>query len=490
MMYILYNACEDIAILKVVMIIMNVFKMICIIAPIILILLLCVDFGKNVIAGNEDEMKENLNKAIKRVIACIFIFLVPSLVSLVVNILGDLGVNYTECITNANKEYISMLAQQKKNNQSQSSTDPNKTYPAGTGQEGRGTSQTTKSDTEKEQKEEVTKDEEFYLDKNMIILCHYHGNKVSKTKIKIYNKDGKKLSNKKFSFKLGKPLAEITEKGKIEAIYAGRTKVTVISKANPNNKKKFTLVILKDIYTKGYLNRKVKTYDLKTGEKVTLPKGLSGTLNGGGMDLPSSSNTNLYYHGDILKVGSSYYPIDYNSYTPTSYAVSKAYSKEVAEEFVNSYGFTSNTKHLFWVNQGTEYNYHFVRKKKKWVLKDIFEVNTGDVFGLNAKYNGGNCDGSVSNSTYSSGLGDCNSFSDKNIDVRRLDGYWKGQWLVQKYVIFNHKDNGGGWLGAWHEGYTAPREPKSHGCVRHRTAVMIWIRDHINEVAGSRLVYF
>ena len=52
MMYILYNACEDIAILKVVMIIMNVFKMICIIAPIILILLLCVDFGKNVIAGN------------------------------------------------------------------------------------------------------------------------------------------------------------------------------------------------------------------------------------------------------------------------------------------------------------------------------------------------------------------------------------------------------------------------------------------------------
>ena len=206
--------------------------------------------------------------------------------------------------------------------------------------------------------------------------------------------------------------------------------------------------------------------------------------------MPPASNTNLYYHGDILKVGSSYFPVPYTSYTPTSYQVSKAYSQEVAEEFVNSYGFSSNTKHLFWVNQGTEYNYHFVFKKKKWVLRDIFEVNTGDVFGLNARYNGGNCDGSVHNNTYSSGLGDCNSFSDKNIDVRRLDSYWQGQWLVQKYVIFNHKDNGGGWLGAWHEGFTAPREPKSHGCVRHRSSVMLWIRDNINSVAGSRIINF
>ena len=434
-----------------------------------------IDFGKNVISGEQEEIKKNFNKAIKRVIACMLIFFVPTIVSVIMNMLGDLGVNYADCINNANEEYINMLEETRRGNPGSGIYDP---------------SNPNKTEKEKETKETVNKSEEFTLEKDLMVICHYHGNKVSKDKIRIYDKNGKKLSNKKFNFKLGKPIATISEKGKVEAIYGGKTTVTVSSKDNPNNKQKFKLVVLRDIYTKGYLTEKVKTYDLKTGQRVTLSKGTSGTFNGGGMDLPPASNTSLYYHGDILKVGDAYFPVNYKSYKPTSYAVSKAYSQEIAEEFVNSYGFSSKTKHLFWVNQGTEYNYHFVFKRKKWVLKDIFEVNTGDVFGLNARYNGGNCNGSVGNSTYASGLGNCNSFSDKNIDARRLDGKWQGQWLVQKYVIFNHKDNGGGWLGAWHEGFSAPREPKSHGCVRHKTAVMLWIRDHINEVAGSRIINF
>ncbi len=481
-MLVMFEACENIGILKTIMVILNIIKIICIIAPILLIIMLMIDFTKSVISGEAEETKKNFKTSIKRIIACMLIFFVPTIVAFIMNILGDMGVDYAKCITNANSEYIDMLETKNKSKYSNTNNIKSNTKSNNTKE---------KANTNKNAKKEETKNNEpFTLAKDLMIICHYHGNKVSKDKIIIYDKKGKKLSNKKFNFKLGKPIATISENGKVEALYAGKTKVTVSRKDNPKNKQKFTLVILKDIYTKGYLTKNVKTYDLKTGEKVTLPKGTTGTYNGGGFDLPPASNTDLYYHGDILKVGSSYYSVPYTSYQPTGYAVSKQYSKEIAEEFVNSYGFSSKTKHLFWVNQGTEYNYHFVYKRKKWVLKDVWEVNTGDVFGLNARYNGGNCNGSVSNDTYSSGLGDCDSFSDKNIDVRRLDGYWKGQWLVQKYVIFNHKDNGGGALGAWHEGFTSPREPKSHGCVRHRSAVMMWIRDHINEVAGSRIINF
>ena len=480
-MLILFDACESLGILKTVMFIMNIVKIICIIAPILLMLMLMIDFAKNVISKDEEETKKNFNKSIKRIIACILIFFVPTIVAFIMNILGDLGVDYAKCITNANSEYIALLEQKEKNKfSSTSSTTKSTTKPSSS------SSTNTKEATEKSKPKTIT----FKLDKDFIVLGHYNGNRISKKKIIIYNDKGKKLSNKRYFFKISKPIATIDSNGKITAQFAGKATIKVIDKNDSKNYKKIKLVVIKATYTKAVTNKKVTAYNLSNNSKVKLPKGASGIYNGAAMDLPKDSNTKFYYHGDILKVDNNYYQVPYTSVTPIAYYVSKPYSQEVAEEFINSNNFSSNTKYLFWVDQGTEMNYYFELSRGKWHLKNSFEINTGDVLGLNARYNGGNCNGTSKNSTFSDSLGECNSFSDNQVDIRRLDKNYKGSWVGLKYAVFNHKDNGGGWLGAWHEGYSAPREPKSHGCVRHRSQVMIWIRDNYHKFAGSRIINF
>jgi hypothetical protein len=65
--------------------------------PIILIVMLSIDFAKNVVS-NEDAMKKNLQVAIKRLLYAIFLFFVPTIVSFVINGLGDFDVDYKKCL--------------------------------------------------------------------------------------------------------------------------------------------------------------------------------------------------------------------------------------------------------------------------------------------------------------------------------------------------------------------------------------------------------
>ena len=78
------------------------------IVPIGLIIMLMIDFGKNVIAGKEDEMKKNLNMVIKRIIYCVVLFLVPTITNFVISLVGTDGESAvskaTACIRYA-KEY-------------------------------------------------------------------------------------------------------------------------------------------------------------------------------------------------------------------------------------------------------------------------------------------------------------------------------------------------------------------------------------------------
>lgn len=78
------------------------------IVPIGLIIMLMIDFGKNVIAGKEDEMKKNLNMVIKRIIYCVVLFLVPTIANFAISLVGTDGENAvstaTACIGYA-KEY-------------------------------------------------------------------------------------------------------------------------------------------------------------------------------------------------------------------------------------------------------------------------------------------------------------------------------------------------------------------------------------------------
>lgn len=62
-----------------------VLKWVRIIAPILLIILMSVDFGQAVISQDQDAMKKATSKAVKRAIAAIALFFVPLLVSVMIN---------------------------------------------------------------------------------------------------------------------------------------------------------------------------------------------------------------------------------------------------------------------------------------------------------------------------------------------------------------------------------------------------------------------
>ena len=67
--------------------------------PIGLILIVMIDFGKNVMAGKEDEMKKNLNIAIKRLIYAVVLFLVPTIVSFAISLVDEaVNIQALKCI--------------------------------------------------------------------------------------------------------------------------------------------------------------------------------------------------------------------------------------------------------------------------------------------------------------------------------------------------------------------------------------------------------
>ena len=65
--------CGGADVLRILRFVFILLDMVCWIVPMGLIVMLMVDFGKNVIAGKEDEMKKNLNMVIKRIIYCIIL---------------------------------------------------------------------------------------------------------------------------------------------------------------------------------------------------------------------------------------------------------------------------------------------------------------------------------------------------------------------------------------------------------------------------------
>ena len=107
-MFMIVSPCESSTILKTIYFIMEIINVAFILIPIGLIIMVSVDFAKNIMAVSDDEMKKNTNLAIKRIIICIAMFLVPIFVRTSFNMLHDANifVDYTQCIANATPEKI------------------------------------------------------------------------------------------------------------------------------------------------------------------------------------------------------------------------------------------------------------------------------------------------------------------------------------------------------------------------------------------------
>ena len=102
-MFFLDNLCETDNILKVIYFIKQILFILMIIIPILLILLVAIDFIKVMIKGDG---KTETSLVVKRLISAVALFLVPYMVNAVMLLLGEFGVNFSDCYNNANQEFI------------------------------------------------------------------------------------------------------------------------------------------------------------------------------------------------------------------------------------------------------------------------------------------------------------------------------------------------------------------------------------------------
>lgn len=99
---------EAVQVIAIVRLIMNV---ICIAVPIVMIVLGSIDLFKAVTSSKDEEIKKKQQTLIKRIIAGVLVFLVPTIVSLLMNLLGA-GGDWATCWNEAgdNVDFSSLFS--------------------------------------------------------------------------------------------------------------------------------------------------------------------------------------------------------------------------------------------------------------------------------------------------------------------------------------------------------------------------------------------
>ena len=121
-MFFFNDVCTTSEILKAIYFVLELVKIAFIIIPIGLIVMLSLDFARNTISEIGD-MDKRLKIAIKRIVFCIIIFLLSTIVNLTLDIINDknLKSDYKQCVSNANLETIKSLESGKKDTQKETS---------------------------------------------------------------------------------------------------------------------------------------------------------------------------------------------------------------------------------------------------------------------------------------------------------------------------------------------------------------------------------
>ena len=105
--------CGGADVLRVIRFIWMLLDIVFFIVPIVLIVMISLDFAKCVIAGKDDEMRKNTGIVIKRIIYCVALFLVEPICALVIDMATDATLdpnapepdwNWLDCINIATDE--------------------------------------------------------------------------------------------------------------------------------------------------------------------------------------------------------------------------------------------------------------------------------------------------------------------------------------------------------------------------------------------------
>ena len=106
MIYLLLDLCSRSSFLRLLYFIKVIIRVICIAVPILLVVMLMIDLSKAMVKDDKDLIIEVKNKTLKRTLAAIIVFLVPSFVSLLLNVLDFSG--YNDCIKDLSIESIKL----------------------------------------------------------------------------------------------------------------------------------------------------------------------------------------------------------------------------------------------------------------------------------------------------------------------------------------------------------------------------------------------
>lgn len=105
------DVCTRTEILRVIYFFMMMLDIVKILIPLVLIVMGTIDFARGVSGGDEESQKKRIKVFSNRIIASVVIFGFPIVVKILIIALGDLtdGVNFTDCLHNANTNCISAL---------------------------------------------------------------------------------------------------------------------------------------------------------------------------------------------------------------------------------------------------------------------------------------------------------------------------------------------------------------------------------------------
>lgn len=210
----LIDLCSEPTFLGIIFFIKQLLKIVWIIIPMGLILMAMVDLAKSVLANGTDEMAKNGKVLIKRTILCIALFLIPTFVNFLVNLMGDvvLDSDFVTCYKRAKLDTILKLS----NNKDISSKESFDDYTNSSG----GSSTNTGNNSNNSSKNISN----IRLDKKTLKLKV----KNYKTLTAIVSPSG--ASNKNLTWKSSNPkVAVVNQNGKVTALKAGKTTVTVRS---------------------------------------------------------------------------------------------------------------------------------------------------------------------------------------------------------------------------------------------------------------------
>jgi len=112
--FLLSYLCDNLNVLNATLLIKKFLEVLIYFLPMILIVLIMVDFGKSIFSGDDGAMKKSASAAIKRIVAAVIVLFIPQILIVVLNFVGIATDDFNACINITQKEFDNKVDEAKK----------------------------------------------------------------------------------------------------------------------------------------------------------------------------------------------------------------------------------------------------------------------------------------------------------------------------------------------------------------------------------------